>query len=131
MSYATAAVYASHQQIHTIYEVSKNISVQTQRELVVSIRNPLAIEALREMNPRKLKVHVERAFEHSGNEILANIKIVSTNQLKSRDSMIKTAISSEVEAFRQFADNWLSGLGTRPQCGCRRVMFSHRAFAPA
>jgi hypothetical protein len=85
--------------------------VQTQREVIVNIRDPLTIQALRAMNPRNLKAHVERAIEQSGNENIANVKIVSSNQLKSGDLSVKAATSTEVEALRQFADDWALRIG--------------------
>ena len=65
------------------------------------------------MNPRNLKAHVERAIEQSGNENIASIKIVSSNQLKSGDLSIKTANSKEVEALQQFADDWAHRIGAQ------------------
>jgi hypothetical protein len=86
--------------------------VQTQCEIIVNIRDPLTIQSLRAMNPRNLKAHVERAIEQSGNENIANVKVVSSNQLKSGDLSIKTATSNEVEALRQFADDWANRIGS-------------------
>jgi hypothetical protein len=51
-------------------------------------------------------------FEQGGNENIVNVKIVSSNQLKSGDLSIKTASSSEVEALRQFADDWAHRIGS-------------------
>ena len=85
--------------------------MQTQREVIMNIRDPLTIQSLRAINPRNLKAHVERAIEHSGNENIVNVKIVSSNQLKSGDLSIKTATSSKVEALRQFADDWAHPIG--------------------
>jgi hypothetical protein len=90
----------------------KTSSVQAQREVVVNIRDPLTIQALRAMNPNNLKAHVERAIEHSSNENRVNAKIVSANQLKSGDLSIKTVTSSEAEALRQSADDWAYRIGT-------------------
>lgn len=42
--------------------------VQTQCEVIVNIRDPLTVQALRAMNPRNLKAHGKRAIEQSGNE---------------------------------------------------------------
>lgn len=39
----------------------KAVFLQAQREVIVSIRNPMTITKLRAMNPRNLKSHVERA----------------------------------------------------------------------
>jgi hypothetical protein len=86
-------------------------SVQTQREVIVNIRDPLTVQALRAMNPRNLKAHVERAIEQSRNENIANVKILSSNQLKSGDLSVKAATSTEVEALRQFADDWAQRIG--------------------
>ncbi|KAF2178462.1 hypothetical protein K469DRAFT_599485, partial [Zopfia rhizophila CBS 207.26] len=58
------------------------------------------------------KIHVERAIEQSGNENIANVKTVSSNQLKSGDLSVKTATSTEAEALRQFADDWAHRIGT-------------------
>ena len=41
--------------------------VQAQREIIVNIRDPITIANLRAMNPRSLKVHVDRAIEQSNN----------------------------------------------------------------
>jgi hypothetical protein len=40
------------------------------------------------------------------------VKIVSANQLKSGDLSIKTAASSDVEALRQFTEDWTHRIGT-------------------
>jgi hypothetical protein len=58
------------------------------------------------MNSGNLKAHVERAIVQSANENIMHVKIVSANQLKSGDLSIKTATSNEVEALRQFTDDW-------------------------
>ncbi|KAH5526230.1 hypothetical protein HBI27_244740 [Parastagonospora nodorum] len=70
-------------------------SAQIQREVIINIRDPFTVQSLRAMNPGNLKAH-----------------IVSANQLKSRDLSIKTAASNEVEALRQFADDWAHRIGT-------------------
>jgi hypothetical protein len=85
--------------------------VQTQREVIVNIRDPLTVQSLRVMNPRNLKAHVERAIEQSGSENIVGVKIVSSNQLKSGDLSVKAATSTEVEALRQFADDWAMRIG--------------------
>jgi hypothetical protein len=87
--------------------------VQTQREVIVNIRDPLTVQSPRAMNPRNLKAHVERAIEQSGNENIVSVKIVSSNQLKSGDLSVKAATSTEVEALRQFADDWVHRVGNR------------------
>lgn len=84
----------------------KQLSAQTQREVIMNIRDPLTVQSLRAMNPMNLSLHVQRAIAQSGNENIANVKIVSSNQLKSGDLTIRTASSNEVEALRQFADDW-------------------------
>jgi hypothetical protein len=73
--------------------------VQTQREGIINIRDSLTIQALRSMSPRNLKARVERAIEQSGNENIANVKTVSSNELKSRDLSGKAATSTEAEAL--------------------------------
>jgi hypothetical protein len=90
----------------------KQPPAQTQREVIMNIRDPLTIQSLRAMNPSNLKVHIQRAMEQSSNENIVNVKIVSSNQLKSGDLSIKTASSSEVEALRQFADDWAHRIGS-------------------
>ncbi|KAH4179858.1 hypothetical protein HBH42_249710 [Parastagonospora nodorum] len=87
-------------------------SAQIQREVIINIRDPFTVQSLRAMNPGNLKAHVERAIDQSGNENIVNVKIVSANQLKSGDLSIKTAASNEVEALRQFADDWAHQIGT-------------------
>ena len=76
-----------------------------QCEVIMNIGDPLTIQSLRAMNPNNLKLHVQRAIEQSGNENIASVKIVSFDQLKSGDIIIKTATNSEVKALRQFADD--------------------------
>jgi hypothetical protein len=78
----------------------------------MNIRDPLTVQSLRAINPSNLKMHVQRAIEQSGNENIVNVKIVSSNQLKSGDLSIKTASSREVEALRQFADDWAHRIGS-------------------
>jgi hypothetical protein len=58
------------------------------------------------------KLHVQRAIEQSGHKNIASVKIVSSNQLKSRDLSTKTASINEVEALRQFADDWTHRIGS-------------------
>jgi hypothetical protein len=89
----------------------KAASLQAQREVIVSIRNPLTISKLRAMNPRNLKSHIERALEQSQNEHIAHVKIMSSNQLKSGDLSLRTATTSETKALRQFADDWVCRVG--------------------
>jgi hypothetical protein len=81
-------------------------SVQTLREIIVNIRDPVTIAIIRAMSPRSLKAHVDRAIEQSSNEHIEKIKVVSSNQLKSGDLSIKTATSADMEALRQFAEDW-------------------------
>jgi len=86
-------------------------SAQIQREIIVKIRDPVTIQSLRAMNPRNLKTYVERAVAQSDNENIINAKITSANQLKSGDLGIKTATHSQMQALRQFADDWAYRLG--------------------
>uniref|UniRef100_A0A8H7NA94 CCHC-type domain-containing protein n=1 Tax=Bionectria ochroleuca TaxID=29856 RepID=A0A8H7NA94_BIOOC len=85
---------------------------QALREIIVNIRNPLTVANIRAMNPRNLKAHVDRAIEQSGNEHIKHIRVASTNQLKSGDLSIKTATTEDMEALRQFAEDWEHRLGT-------------------
>jgi predicted RNase H-like HicB family nuclease len=105
MSYAAAA--ARGVPLAATYNAQgvKQPSAQTQREVIMNVRDPLTVQSLKAINPSNLKLHVQRAIEQSGNENIASVKIVSSNQLKSGDLSIKTASSSEVEALRQFADD--------------------------
>jgi hypothetical protein len=64
------------------------------------------------MNPTNVKLHVQRAIEQSGHKNIASVKIVSPNQLKSRDLSTKTASINEVVALRQFADDWAHRIGS-------------------
>jgi hypothetical protein len=59
------------------------------------------------MNPRSLKSHVEQAIAQSENEHITNVKIMSTNQLKSGDLSIKTTTNNEMQALRQFTNDWM------------------------
>lgn len=63
------------------------------------------------MNPRNLMSHVQRALEQSQNEHITQVKIMSSNQLKSGDLSLRTATASETQALRQFADDWVSRVG--------------------
>ncbi|KAJ4330450.1 hypothetical protein N0V95_010054 [Ascochyta clinopodiicola] len=112
MSYAAAA--ARGVPLANTYKAqrAKQPSAQTQREVIMNIRDLLTIQSLMAMNPSNLKMHVQRAIEQSGNENIVNVKIVSSNQLKSGDLSIKTASSREVEALRQFADDWAHRIGS-------------------
>ncbi|SCO92657.1 uncharacterized protein FRV6_16785 [Fusarium oxysporum] len=81
-------------------------------EMTVNIRNPPTIHSQPTGDePRILRAHVDRAIEQSGNEHTENIKTVPTNQLKSGDLNIKTATTSDMEIFRQFAGDWEHRLG--------------------
>ncbi|KAF2623202.1 hypothetical protein BU25DRAFT_478355, partial [Macroventuria anomochaeta] len=93
-------------------QVPRAPSAQTQREVIVTLRDASIIQSMRAMNTRNHNSHVERAIAHSGNENTASIKVLS-NQLKSGDLSIKTATSSEVEALKQFADDWVHRIGHR------------------
>jgi hypothetical protein len=52
-------------------------SMQTQREVVMTIRNPTTVLSLQAINPRNLNAHVERAIAQSRNENIASIKVLS------------------------------------------------------
>ena len=77
----------------------------------MKISNPSTVENLRAKNPRTLKSHVDRAIEQSKNKHIENIRVVSTNQLKSGDLSIKTINVEEAEALKQFADDWSGRIG--------------------
>ncbi|EXL90244.1 hypothetical protein FOIG_16485 [Fusarium odoratissimum NRRL 54006] len=66
--------------------------VQTVREIIINIRDPVTIANIRAMSPQK-------------------IKVVSSNQLRSGDLSIKTATSSDMVALRQFAEDWEQRIG--------------------
>ena len=85
--------------------------VQAQREIIVNIRDPVTITSIRAMSPRSLKANVDRAIEQSNNEHIKQIKVISSNQLKSGDLSIKTVTSAETEALRQFAEDWEHRIG--------------------
>jgi hypothetical protein len=57
-------------------QVSSMPSMQTQREVIVTIRGPSTVLGLRLMNPRNLNAHIERAIAQSGNENIARIKVL-------------------------------------------------------
>ncbi|KAJ4398870.1 hypothetical protein N0V91_009872 [Didymella pomorum] len=78
--------------------------MQTQREVVLTIRDPSTVLSLRAMNPRNLNAHVERAIAQSRNENIDSIKVLSSNQLRSGDLSIRTATNKEVEALKQFEE---------------------------
>ncbi|KAF1923274.1 uncharacterized protein M421DRAFT_104512 [Didymella exigua CBS 183.55] len=100
MSYAAAAARGIPLAATYNAQSVKQPSAQTQREVIMNIRDPLTVQSLRAMNPSNLKLHVQRAIKQSGNENIAST------------ASIKTASSSEVEALRQFADNWAHRIGS-------------------
>jgi hypothetical protein len=112
VSYAAAAARNLPQAGTYNTQVPKTPSAQIQREVIVHIKDPLTVQSLRAMSPGNLKAHAERAIEQSANENIMHVKIVSANQLKSGDLSIKTAVSSEAEALRQFAEDWTHRIGT-------------------
>jgi hypothetical protein len=114
MSYAAAAAARDVPLAGTYNAQSvKQPPAQTQREVIMNIRDPLTIQSLMAMNSSNLKLHVQHAIEQSSDKSIASVKIVSSNQLKSGDLSIKAASSSEVEALRQFADDWAHRIGDR------------------
>ncbi|KAI1157436.1 hypothetical protein F5B18DRAFT_665974 [Nemania serpens] len=109
-SYAAIAARGLATSIHN----TQNFQVppkQIQREIIINIRDPLTVANLRAMNPRSLIAHIDRAIEQSNNEHIVNIKIISSNQLKSGDLSIKTATTKEMETLRQFTDDWTYRIG--------------------
>ncbi|KAI3530702.1 hypothetical protein CABS02_14430, partial [Colletotrichum abscissum] len=81
-------------------------------ELAVKVVKDIkALESIRAMNPRSLKAHVDRAIEQSSNEHIRKLKTVSANQLKSGDLSVKTATTKNMEALRQFAEDWETHIG--------------------
>ncbi|KAH7195065.1 hypothetical protein BKA60DRAFT_501037, partial [Fusarium oxysporum] len=85
--------------------------VQTLREIIINIRDPVTIANIIMMSPRSLKSHVDLAIEQSSNEHIENIKVVSSNQLRSGDLSIKTATTADMVALRQFAEDWEQRIG--------------------
>jgi dGTP triphosphohydrolase len=113
LSYAAMVARGAPPAGTTNTQVTRMPPMQTQREVVVTIRDPTTVLSLRAMNPRNLDAHVERAIAQSGNENIDNIKVLSSNQLRSGDLSIKTATSNETEALKQFADDWVNRVGNR------------------
>ena len=77
--------------------IPKTFSTQVQREVVVNIKNVLAIQSLRATNPRSLKCHAGKAIEQSGNESISNKRVIFANRMKSGDLSTRTATGSEEE----------------------------------
>ena len=113
LSYAAMVARGAPPASITNAQVTRMPPMQTQREVVVTIRDPTTVLSLRAMNPRNLNAHVERAIAQSGNENISGIRVLSSNQLRSGDLSIKTATSSETEALKQFADDWVNRVGNR------------------
>jgi hypothetical protein len=86
-------------------QVTRMPLMQTQHEVVVTIRDPTTVLSLQVMNLRNLNAHVERTITQSRNKNISSIKVLSLNQLRSGDLSIKTATSNKTEALKQFADN--------------------------
>ncbi|PPJ61057.1 hypothetical protein CBER1_07390 [Cercospora berteroae] len=111
MSYAAAVASGTlASSMHVPYN-TQTASTQSQREIIVNIRNPVTIERLRAMNPRHLKSHVDRALEQSTNQQIAEIKIMSANQLKSGDLVVRTASVSETQILQQHSEEWARRVG--------------------
>jgi hypothetical protein len=100
LSYAAMVARGAPPAGTTNTQVTRMPPMQTQGEVVVTIRDPTTVSSLRAMNPRNLNAHVERAIAQSGNENISNIKVLSSNQLRSGDLSIKTATSNETEALK-------------------------------
>jgi hypothetical protein len=81
---------------------------QTQREIIVNIRNPETIQHIRDLDPRNLKAHVEKAIAQSGT---ISIKVMSVNQLQSGDLSVKTTTPNEMQILRQTAEDWIPRIG--------------------
>ena len=113
LSYAAMAARGAPLAGTSNTQVPRMAPMQTQREVVVTIRDPSTVLSLRAMNPRNLNAHVERGIAQSGNEHINSIKVLSSNQLKSGDLSIRTATNKEVEALKQFADDWVHRIGNR------------------
>jgi hypothetical protein len=111
-TYASVASRGLASSMHNT-QYQRPMNVQTQREVIVNIRDPLTIANLRAMNPRNLKAHVDRAVEQSENEHVRGTKVVSANQLRSGDLSVKTATTKDMETLRQFADDWAHHIGNR------------------
>ena len=76
ISYATMAARGTTFAGIPNIQVPRSKSVQTQREVIINVKDPSTIQNLRAMSPRNLKAHVERAITQSGNENIVNIKIL-------------------------------------------------------
>jgi hypothetical protein len=113
LSYAAMVARGAPPAGTTNAQVTRMPPMQTQREVVVTIRDPTTVLSLRAMNPRNLNAHVERAIAQSGNENISGIKVLFSNQLRSGDLSIRTATSKETEALKQFADDWVHRIGNR------------------
>jgi hypothetical protein len=60
-------------------QVPRMPSMQTQREVVMTIRDPSTVQSLRAMNLRNLNAHIERAIAQSRNKNISSIKVLSLN----------------------------------------------------
>jgi hypothetical protein len=89
--------------------------MQTQREVVVAITDPSAVQRLRVTNLHNLDAHVERAIAQSGNETIAHVKVLSSNQLRRGGLSIKTATNGEQEALKQPTDDPFTASATEPR----------------
>lgn len=112
LSYAAVAASGAVASNVQMKQNAQTISIQTQREVTVTIREPLTIQNLRAMNPRSMKAHVERAITNSGNEQIMSVTVMSANQLKSGDLSIRTMNSAEAQTLRAHAGDWTHRIGT-------------------
>jgi patatin-like phospholipase/acyl hydrolase len=113
LSYAAIVARGAPPAGTTNTQVTRMPPMQTQRKVIVTIRDPTTVLSLRAINPRNLNAHIERAIAQSGNENISGIRVLSLNQLRSGDLSIKTATSNETEALKQFTNNWVNRVGNR------------------
>jgi hypothetical protein len=111
-------------------QVSMISLIQKQRGVVVTIGDPSTLQSLWAMSSCNLNAHAERAITHSGNENITHRKVLSSNKLKSGDLGIKIASIHEVEALKQFVDDWLHHIGNRAAIRITTYGSLHTAYVP-
>ncbi|KAK1509299.1 hypothetical protein CABS01_16853, partial [Colletotrichum abscissum] len=108
---ASAAAKEAWKASELAVKVVKDIKALEPMNQGNTVQDPITIASIRAMNPRSLKAHVDRAIEQSSNEHIRKLKTVSANQLKSGDLSVKTATTKDMEALRQFAEDWENHIG--------------------
>ncbi|RYP40778.1 hypothetical protein DL767_001424 [Monosporascus sp. MG133] len=91
-------------------ELQESVKVGKEATVAANEAKKAAREAT-EVGRTASKAHIDRSIEQGSNEHIKNIKVVSSNQLKSGDLSIKTATAKDMETLREFTEDWIPRIG--------------------